>query len=175
MIAIVKFTCFCLVLLISTTVFASPELEIESTDLDPNTKVLTAETVVPGTVIHGEACCNAGFIKAKPYFKGNSLQIFFHMPLGSSIRVWLQDQQKYGKVVCNKERMGCVSIDWESNLRNPMYGVVLKNQCNGKPTNYLSPAGAYIGFSVLEGSVKVDGFEEPFTCEGKKENSRRKK
>ncbi len=166
MIAIAKFTIFCLALLISTMVFAQAQLEIESSEIDdPNIRSLTEKTVVPGTVIQGEACCNAAFIKAEPYYKGNSLQVFFHMPLNSSIRVWLQDQQRYGKVVCNKERVGCVSIDWVSNLRDPMHGVVLKNQCNGKPTNFLAPAGAHIGFSVLEGSVKVDGFDEPFRCD----------
>ncbi len=166
MIAIAKLTIFCLMLLISTMVLADAELEFESPDLDPNTKVLTTETVKPGSGILGFACCNTQLFKAKPFGPSSStLQIFFHLPLNSSIRIWLQDQQKYGKVVCGKKSMGCVPIEWVANLEEKLHGVTLKNQCSGKPTNLISPVNAHIGFSVLEGSVTVDGIDEPFTCD----------
>jgi hypothetical protein len=165
MLKITKITFFILTLLISTVLFAQAEIEIEPKEIDDqNTKVLTMETVTEGTVIHGVACCHFGFKKAEPYKKGLALQVHFHLPFGSEMRVWLQDKQKYGKVTCNEERVGCVSIDWVMNLKRRLNGVTLKNQCSGKPNNLLLPEGAHIGFSVLKGSVTVDGIDEPFTC-----------
>jgi hypothetical protein len=166
MLKITKTTFFILTLLVSTAVFARAELEIESTDSnDPNTKKLTEKTVVAGAVFSGIACCNKNWEKAEPYYKGNSLQVHFHLPLGSEMRVWLQDKQKHGKVTCNEERVGCVSVDLLSELdRNLDGGISIKNQCGVKPRNRLLPGGAYIGLQVIKGSVTVDGIDEPFTC-----------
>jgi hypothetical protein len=161
-----KTTFFILTLLISTVLFARAEIEIESSDNDdPNTKKLTEITVVAGTVFSGVACCNKKFDKAVPYSKGNNLQVRFHLPLGSEMRVWLQDKQTHGKVTCNEERVGCVPIDLLSELdRNLEGGISIKNQCGVKPRNRLLPGGAYIGLQVIKGSVTVDGIDEPFTC-----------
>jgi hypothetical protein len=166
MLKITKITFFILTLLISTVLFAQAEIEIESTDNDdPNTKKLTENTVFTGTVFAGLACCNSKFDKAIPYSKGHSLQVHFHLPLGSEMRVWLQDKQKHGKVTCSEDRVGCVSIDLLSYLQRDLDGgISIKNQCGVKPRNQLLPGDAYIGLSVIKGSVTVDGIDEPFTC-----------
>ena len=107
MIAIAKFTIFCLALLISTMVFAQAQLEIESSEIDdPNTKKLTENTVIAGTVFLGLACCHKKLRQADPYRKGIALQVNFNLPLGSEMRVWIPDQRKHGVVICNKERVG---------------------------------------------------------------------
>lgn len=167
MIAIAKFTIFCLALLISTMVFAQPQLEIESLEIDdPNTKKLTEKTVVAGTVFSGVACCHEKWRKAEPYYKGNSLQVYFNLPLGSEMRVWLPDQRKHGVVICNKERVGCVPINLLSELGKDLDGgISIKNQCEVKPRNQLLSGAAYIGMQVIKGEVTVDGIDEPFTCD----------
>lgn len=167
MIAIAKFTIFCLALLISTMVFAQAQLEIESSEIDdPNTKKLTEKTVVAGTVFAGLACCDKNWLKAEPYYKGNSLQVHFRLPLGSEMRVWIPDQQKHGVVICNEERVGCVPINLLSELSKDLDGgISIKNQCEAKPRNQLLSGAAYIGMQVIKGKVTVDGIDEPFTCD----------